>query len=221
MAPTSSSLITVLLPLLNGAWLSIVSYETSGTCIINHITYTMRQSYKLRSPMSKETAQHHFRCYVVYTLGTTLLVLFLIICFDVATGNYKDVLQLNGQCKSADIHGHSTIIVPLIFAAINKIIQLVQLIPYLYYTYKLKQDISDAGTHSNQLSLLHKIAAVLGVTIGLLFFLYVAQAIFNFDYNLMATVESGLSVIQQCIIVALLLFTKKVYRLCRGCLLTD
>ena len=90
---------------LNGSLLSVVSYEASGACVFNHIAFTMHHSYKLRSPMSKETSQHHFRFYAVYTLG--------IICFDVAIGNYKDVLLPNGQCISVKFGGHDTIIVML------------------------------------------------------------------------------------------------------------
>ena len=65
---------------------------------------------------------------------------------------------------------------------------------------------------------MHKVTAVLGAATGINYFLYVAQAIFNFDYNLMVIVAAGFTII---IIMVLLLLTKKVYRLCRECLSTD
>jgi len=99
--------------------------------------------------MSKETSQHHFHFYKIFTLGVVLLVVILTISFDVATGNYKDVLQPNNRCVSLDASIYSTFQITLIVASILKIVQLVRFITYLYYIHKLNKDISDAGVSSD------------------------------------------------------------------------
>ena len=40
--------------------------------------------------MSKKDSQRCFRNYAIYSLSVMLLVLFLTISFDMATGNYKE-----------------------------------------------------------------------------------------------------------------------------------
>ena len=85
--------------------LSSVSLEALATCIFSHIAITMHNSYKMRSQMSKETSQHHFRSYMIYMIGMALLVLFLTISFDLSSHNYKDTLLPNGQCATTDDYG--------------------------------------------------------------------------------------------------------------------
>lgn len=193
----------------------VVTVEALCTCILHHIAVTMRRCYKLRSQMSKETSQHHFRWYMAYSLGAMLFALFLYICFDVATGNYKGVLLPNGQCASIEIRIYGTLIIPTIFNGINKVAQLAQFITYLYYTYKLNKYVNNTGVSNEYLSLLHKTAVALGAMIGFNQFAYFTQAILNHDVEALISVSIGLFLAQQCIMVAILMFTRKVRRLCR------
>jgi len=195
--------------------LSTVTIETSSTCILHHIVVTMRRCYKLRSQMSKETSRCHFRRYMAYTLGAVFLALLLTICFDVATGNYKDTLLPNGQCVSIEIRIYGTLIISAIFNIINKVVQLVQFINYLYYTYKLNKFVHETGVSKEYLSLLHKTAVALGAMIGFNQLAYFIQTSLNHDIKALISVTIGLFLTQQCIIVVILLFTKKVQRLCR------
>jgi len=171
--------------------------------------------------MSKETTQCHFKCYMIYTLNLMLFALFLTISFDVATGNYMDVLQPNGRCVSVDIRKYGTFIVAIIFLNINKIAQLVLFITYLYYTYKLSKDISDAGTFNNQQSLLHKLAVAMGAFIGLANSLFMLAVILNVNITMVTPFLTAIFLLQQCVVVTIFLCSKKVHRLYGECLSKD
>jgi len=223
-------LLTPIQPILNllafcyistiGLIISSISIEALSTCILSHIATTMCHSYKMRSPMSKETSQRHFNFYVIYTVGITLLDVFLTICFDVATGNYKDAILPNGQCVTFEGGTYSTLQITIFVNAIHKLVQLVRLITYLYYTYKLSKDISDAGISSDQQSNLHKVAIAMGAFIGLSYFLFTLTAIFD-----LATVAvpfaQALFLLQQSAIMAIFLCSKKVRHLHGDCLSKD
>ena len=201
--------------------LAIVYTEAISTCLLSHIVSTMRRSYKLRSQMSNETSKRHFRSYMIYTIGMILLVLLLMICYDMATGNYKDTLLPNGQCGQVEVKSYGALAAVFTANGINKIAQLVLFVTYLYYSYKLYKDVSDAGISNDHLSLMHKIATAMGMLIGLHYFLAVSPAIFSLDITLVGPFIIGAFLIQQCTIIAILLCTKKVYNLCRDCLKTD
>jgi len=174
----------------------------------------------MQSQMSKETSQSHFQLYKIYTLGVVLLVVILTITFDVATGNYKDVLLPNGRCVSFDASIYSTFQIPIIVSSINKIIQLVQFITYLYYVNKLNKDISDAGVSSDQQSLLHKLAIAMAAFIGLASFVFMFLTAFNLAIVIVPFTQA-LFLMQQCWIVAIFLCSKKVRRLHGNCLSKD
>ena len=197
-------------------FLSVAGVETLGTCIHHHIAATVRRSYKLRSKMSQETSRRYFRRYMIYTLGTMFLVLFLIICFDMGTGNYRKTLLPNGQCVIIQIHIYGTLIIPVINNAINKIAQVIQFIIYLNYTYKLNKYVTDAGVSNEYLSILHKTAIALGAMIGLNQIVFAIQLALNYDTGeVIIPTSIGLFLVQQCTFVAILMFTKKVRGLCR------
>ena len=99
-----------------------------------------------------------------------LHVMFLTICFDVVTGNYKDVLDLlpNGRyvprCKHLQHFSNDN---NCLQCSIHKIIPLVQFITYFNYVYELNKDISDAGVSIDQQPLLRKLAIGMAAFIGL------------------------------------------------------
>jgi len=196
--------------------LSAISIEAVGTSILSYIAVIMRRSYKRQSQMSKEDSQRHFRNYAIYSLGTMLLVLFLTISFDVATGNHKDTLQQNGQCVLFDVNAYSTLQIGVIVSAMNKIAQVVQFITYLYYTYKIRKDIGGAGGPSDVNPYLHKLAVAMGAFIGLSYFLYALTAIFDLG-TVIIPFTQGLFLMQQCVIVAIFLCSKKFCRLHGEC----
>ena len=98
-------------------------------------------------------------------------------------------------------------------------IQLVQFITYLYYTHKLNKFVSNAGISNEYLSILHRTATALGAMVGLSHFTYIIQAILSLNFDTIAPALIDLVLIQQCIVAAILMFTKKMCRLCREHLL--
>jgi len=196
--------------------LSSVGIEALATCILSYIAMIMRRMYKRRSRISKEASQRHFRRYVIYTLGTILLVLFLIICFDAATGNYKDVLHKDGRCVSFEVGAYSALQIGIIISTINKIAQLVQFITYLYYMYKIRKDIDGVDGSSEVNPYLHKLAAAMGVFIGLSYFLFTLTAIFDLAMVVIPFTQA-LFLMQQSAVVAIFLCSKKVRHLHKEC----
>jgi len=203
-----------------GLIISSVSIEALATCILSHIATTMRHSYKMRSSMSKETSQRHFKFYAIYTVGITLLDVFLTICFDVATANYKDAILPNGQCVTFEVGTYGTLQITFFVNGIHKLVQLVHLITYIYYTYKLSKDIRDAGISSDQQSYLHKVAIAMGAFIGLAYFLFTLTALFDLA-TIIIPFTQALFLMQQSAVVAIFLCSKKVRRLHGDCLSKD
>jgi len=203
-----------------GMIISVVSLEALVTCILSQIATTMHHTYKMQSQMSKETLQRYFRFYKIYTLGVMLLVVLLTICYDVATGNYKDVLLLNGQCVSFDVNIYNTFQIAVMVDTIQKIIQLVRFITYLYYVYKLNKDINDAGISSNQQSHLHKLVVAMASFIGLSSLAFIFLTMLDLAMVVIPFTQA-LFLIQQCVIAAIFLCSKKVHRLLRDCLFKD
>ena len=200
-----------------GLLLSAISIEALGTSILSYIAVIMRRSYKRQSQISKKDSQRHFQNYAIYSLGTMLLALFLIISFDVATGNYKDTLQQNGRCILFDVNAYSTLQIGIIFSVFNKIVQVVRFITYLYYTYKIKKDIGGARGSSDVNPYLHKLAVSMGAFIGLASFLYLLLTVLDPGTAIFPFTQA-LFLMQQCVIVAIFLCSKKVCRLHGECL---
>ena len=193
--------------------ISVVSTEALITCILSHIATTMHRTYKLQPQLTKEASRYHFRFYVTYTLGVTLLTLFLTICFDIATHNYKDILLPNGQCVSLDVEAYGTFQIPIIVIGIHKIVKVVRFITYLYYLYKVNKDISDAG-RSNYL---HKLAVAMGAFIGLGYFTYMLAAISDISVTVLVPLSAAIFLMQQCVVVAIFMCSQKTCRLYGEC----
>ena len=82
--------------------------------------------------VTPEQFNQHFRRYKIYILGTMLLTLFFIISYDVATGNYKAVIQPNGNCTYLNDHtDYNTTRITIDIVGINKTAQLVVFIAYI------------------------------------------------------------------------------------------
>ena len=75
--------------------------------------------------------------------------------------------------------------------------------------YKLNKYVSNAGVSNEYLSILHKTATALGAMVGLNQFVYIIQTIVNLNYDTIAPVLIGRVLIQQCIVAAILVFTRR------------
>ena len=198
--------------------ISGASIEALATCILHQIAYIMYSSKKLRAIQLEESKQR-FTYYMIYVLGTAMFTLFLMICYDLATGDYKALLQPDGHC--IDLYGHpdyGTAQIGLSISAINKMAQFVLFIAYLYYMYKLNKNITNPAVLEKQQPLLRKIGTAMGAVVGLAYLMHIVDAIFNIGPDILVTLIFGLFLTQQCVILAIFMCSKKIRRLFGECL---
>lgn len=194
-----------------GFMITYIGSEAVATCILTHITYLMRLSYK--------SQQNHdgknkllLKRYVIYVLSIMIASLFLILTYDIVTGNWRDTIQANGQCTHLNQPYYDTSFMFAIIT-INKLIQIMMFVVYLFYCYKLRDTYRNGTASDKQTSQrLFKIAVTMGATVG------ASQLIFAFNKisgsNLVPTerIATMLLVVQQCIIVFSLRYVKMVYK---------
>ncbi|XP_065920561.1 uncharacterized protein [Dysidea avara] len=187
-----------------------------ATCLLHHVAYLMYRSYKLKPEMSKKTSKHFYMRYIAYVLGTTLLSGFLIILYDVVTGNGRNTILLSGHCAIPTFQTYDPLVFISAASFTNKIVQVVIFITYLYYKYKVTKLMIIHGTGvSGKLNRkLHKITIAVGATIGLSHFGYLLQLMVGVNIQ---PLLNGMFLIQQCVIMACFLgtCTKKVQQLYR------
>ena len=197
---------------------SIMSWEGSATCIIAYLAYIMRHSYKCRE-VTKELNKKLYKYSIVYVLGSLLLFTIFIVSYDFGTGAFKLVILPNGHCDFVVQLKYNTTKIVLAYAILNKIIQIILLVIYFVYYYKLNRMLKmvhDMVANGNQQQnrLFLKIAITMGVTIG------IANFIFMYNRFISQTAILGMVGIlslftQQCVIVILILCSKNVSRLCK------
>ena len=185
-----------------------------ATCLLHHVAYLMYRSYKLKPEMSKETSKHFYIRYIAYVLGTVVSSVFLILLYDVITDNGRNTILPNGHCVIPTSRTYDPLVFISFIAVINKIVQVVIFITYLYYKYKVTKHIHGTRVSGKLNRQLHKITIAMGATIGLSHFSYLMQLIFGVNLQLLLT---GMFFIQQCIIMACFLgtCTEKLWQLYR------
>ena len=189
-----------------------ISSETAAMCLLTHIAYVMYKSHHLQQ-ISGDRNKRLFKYYIVYMLSLTTISLLLILIYDLVTGNWRDTILANGQC----VHLNQTIYgtMPFMFAisSINKALQIIMFIIYLYYYFKVRNIIGNETIIESKTSQkLFKVAVAMGATIG------ISQLFFAFNRisgaNLMVVEHTGviLLFVQQCIIVMSFGWIKNVYK---------
>jgi len=108
-----------------------------------------------------------------------------------------------------DQQTYGTVVIPLAILGVNKIVQLVVFIIYLYYVYQLNKDISNPEILDRQQSHLRKIGAIMGAILGLGYCVHALNSIYNIDLVLFASLLTALFLIQQCMVMVILLQPKK------------
>ena len=191
--------------------LASVSLEVFATCIIDHVVYAMRCTCKMKPKMSKKKTKRHYGYYIAYELVTMVIVVVLIITYDVATRNYKEMILPDGHCSLHlyDVQVYDTFQIVAISTTINKIIQIVQYVIYLYYRYQVRKTLKNTASYSKQQSLFHRITISMGATIGLSFFVFLVQPIFSLTAPTVYVSSSAIFLMQQSVIMAALLLTEK------------
>ena len=197
--------------------LSGISIDLYATCIFHHTVYIMYCSHKLRR-ITPEQSKRYFTYYIIYHLSTIMIVFLGMVGYDMVKDNYNSIILPNGHCIYTNRHQDDTCQIPIVIAGINKMAQLTLFIAYLCYIYQLNKDISNPVILERQQSLLHKIALAMGAVVGLSYMVYAVNVITRLDTVPYVALIASLFLVQQSVIIAIFLCSKKMRRKYRGCL---
>ena len=198
----------------------ILGYSGStsfATSILSHLAYVMYRCYHLKSKVSKKTSSFLFRCYTAYASTALILMLFVVIAYDWRTGNDKHTILTTGHCFFIDQpSSYNTIFLGHFFVAINKLLQVVMFLAYLVYYYKFSMNVHAAQITLRYGGMFFRIAVAMGGSVGLSYFIYAFGRLFSPEYSGI-TFISGLVLylIQQTVIMACFMCTKKMFTLCK------
>ena len=188
--------------------------ETIITCILTYLANLMYYSYNLKQ-MSKNKSKFLFKCYTTYVIGTIIFYLFVIIAYDLKTGNGKYTIDpLHGYCKFFSEMTYSTYDITLINTVLNKITQIVMFIAYLYYLYKINA--KSEYTQRQFSKQLLMVAISMGANIGVSQFIWVISSMVGLGYSSLVIITGAIFLlIQQCVIMIIFMCTPKMSRLCK------
>ena len=196
--------------------LGVSGVELFATNILTHSAYLMYRCYHLKSEISKKRLNYLFRCYTAYAAFTLVLVFFATIAYDWRTGNGKYTIMSNGYCIILDHPSYDTLAISSSVAAFNKIPQLAMFSAYLVYFYKFNKNVHAAQVTLSYSRKLFRLATAMGSTVGLSTFIF-ALLVFIPEYSqIIIIITSTIFLIQQVVIFASLIFTKKMSTLCKA-----
>ena len=190
-----------------------------AACILTHLAYVMYRCYHLKSEMSKKTSKFLFRCYTAYASITLILQFFVTIAYDWRTGNGKYTLLANGHCNFIDQYQYSykTLFFGDFIIAINKFVEITMFSIYLVYFYKFNVNIRPANVSLQYNRVLFRVAIAMGATVGPSYFIFILLLIFDPEYsNIIGISGTILVLIQQAVITASFMCTKKMSALCKA-----
>jgi len=200
--------------------LSGLGAELFGTCILHSFAYIVYCSEKLRT-IEPEDRKRWAKYYAIYCVTIVMFVLLCIVGYDITRNNINGIILPNGRCIYIGRHVHDTLQILFTTITINKIIQLVLFITYLYYTYQLNKDISNPAILERQQSLLHKIGLAMGAVVGLSYIIFAIASTVQAGLLAFAFLSSLLTTAQQFTIIGIFLCSKKMRRKYKKCLSKD
>lgn len=208
---------TLVMFIMVATWIDI-----SVTNLLTHLAYVMYCCYHLKNAISKKHSRYLFRCYMVYTIFTLVLLFFLVVAYDWRTGNAGNTLLLNGHCSFIDQYNtYSTLYFGDAFVFINKFIQIMMFLAYLVYLYKFNKNVNAAQVSLEYNRKLVKIAIVMGTTIALSYFMWII-VLFNSRFSDVFSISSAiLLVIQKGVIMASLMSGKIMCKRFKACFSRD
>ena len=149
--------------------LGAVAHEVIATCILAYLAYILYCSVNVRE-ITKTVSKELFKKCLAYIFMSLGLMGFLIICYDFSTGNSKHLPLPDNHCAYTDFEIYNTLIIPICFAFLNKIFQIMLFIIYLYYFYKfivISSNTVIPNINNDLIKKFAKIAFVFGAAIGL------------------------------------------------------
>ena len=188
--------------------------DTITTCILAYLANLMYYSYNLKQ-MSKSKSKFLFKCYTAYVIGTIIFYLFVIIAYDLKTGNGKYTIDpLHGYCIFLSEKTYNTLTIRHISTVLNKITQIVMLTAYLYYLYKI--NVESEYTQRQYSKQLLMVAISMGANIGVSQFIWIISEIVGLGDSPIASITGAIFLlIQQCVIMIIFMCTPKMSRLCK------
>ena len=191
-----------------------IASETIVTCILTYLVNLMYCSYNLKQ-MSKSKSKFLFKCYTTYVIGTIIFYLFVTIAYDLKTGNGKYTLDpLHGYCIFISEMTYNTYNIGIISAIFNKTTQIVLLIAYLYYLYKINAKSEYTQRQYSKQVLM--VAISMGANIGVSDFIWMIILMVGLRDSIISITGAIFLLIQQCIIMITFMCTPKMSRLCKG-----
>ena len=179
---------------------AVMIQEACSTCILVHI---VRMMHNLKQEMPK----HFFKCYMAYLLVTLVVFYVVSIIYDFVTGDDNHLLSPSGHCIFARPATYNIMYVMTAYTTLNKAIQIGLWVIYMCYFYKFTKECVYHETA--------EITIIIGATVG------ISQVVWFFTtlsgYVVLKIVTEVLSVaMQQCVIMAMFMFSKKVADLCKA-----
>ena len=196
--------------------LGFSSGEALATDILAHCAYLMYRCYHVKLKIRKKRSQFLFRCYTTYAAFTFILVFFVIIAYDWRTGNGKYTIMESGHCCYFDHPSYNTLIFSSTITLINKFLQITMFSAYLVYFYKFNLNVRAAQVTLQYSRKLFRIAIAMGGTVGLAFLFFIPVLFIPEYSNIFVTIGVTFLLIQQVVIFASLVCTKKVSVMCKG-----
>ena len=197
---------------------SEIATEGFSTCILGYLAFVMHHSLKVKQ-VTKHLNKKLYRRSLKYVLGSLLFFDIFIVSYDFGTGASKHTLLPNGQCSFNYHSGYDTITVAAFNNILNKILQVTFLVIYCVCYYKLNKMLKFVRTlavnHDRQTNkLLCKIALMMGATIRASHFIFIFSVYAVPIPNAFA-VGGVCLLLQQCLILILMMSSRKMARLCR------
>jgi len=144
-----------------------MTHEAFATCILAFLDYVMYSSHKVKEVSKKLSKKLLKRC-LIYVFSSLGFLCVIILSYDFITGNQKHLLLSDGHCAFNDIEIYETLVAPYFYATLNKMLQIIFFIIYLYYFHKFNSEnaiLSDLNRRLNKN--LTRIAFAFGAAIGL------------------------------------------------------
>ena len=198
----------------------MITEGSATTCITAYFTYVMRQSCKCIE-IKKVQNKQFYKNSIKYIFGSLLLLDILIFSYDFGTATFQHVILPNGHCSLYTETEYDAINIAYAYINLNKIIQIIFLVVFFIYNYKLNKILKTfrtAATNGDhqQNKMFFKLAASMAATIGTVHFFFAYTRLINSTKSDTIHAVGGISaLIQRCAILLLFVSSKKVLQLCK------
>ena len=193
---------------------SVVVGETLATNFLAYLAYIMYYSHRCRE-VTKKINKQLYKKAIRYVLGLLLLFDIFVVGYDFGTGTYKHTLLPNGHCSFFVQTEYDTTRLLDAYGYVNEIIQILLLVVYFVYYYKLNKMLKMVhhmvSTDTQQNKLFLKIAIMMGASLGISQISLASS--WYFDSEMFLNLAEFFFLIQQCVIVCLFMCSKKILRL--------